>query len=198
MIADEDLSPPEETLRAPASEVVVESYRTNRSMFRIRTALASRVDVQEARDRIDDARRAQTVARWNLLPPVMLDVSYTRRGLGASATPLFGELFNGWRAGVSTSYALDRSDESAAAAVAVVSLQAAEQAAVDAEGAPRRRCAARAAPGPGPQARLTSSGKPSPWRNGSRGSRRFGTTAASPGTSTSSTPRTTCSRPTPD
>jgi outer membrane protein TolC len=98
----------------------------------VRTALAARSEVHEARDRIGDARRAETVARWQLLPPASLDVSYTRRGLGASS-PIFGNLFNGWRVGVSTSYALDHSDESAAAATAAVSVRAAEQAAVDAE-----------------------------------------------------------------
>jgi outer membrane protein TolC len=113
---------------------------------RIQTALRSRFDVQEARDRVVDARRAQSVARWNLLPPVMLDVSYTRRGFGASSTPLFGELFNGWRMGMSTSYALDRSDESAAAATTSVAVRAAEQVVVDTErrGAEEVRRACRA------------------------------------------------------
>ena len=98
----------------------------------MKTALATRHEVRESRDRIGDARRAETVARWHLLPPAALDISYTRRGLGA-ASPLFGELFNGWRVGVSTTYALDHSDESAAAAAAAVSVRAAEQASTDTE-----------------------------------------------------------------
>jgi outer membrane protein len=134
VLSDEDLSPPlYEGMRAASSEPRCGELQNESIAARIQTALASRLDVREARDRIGDARRAQTVARWNLLPPVMLDVSYTRRGLGASVAPLFGELFNGWRAGISTSYSFDRSDESAAAGVAGVSLHAAEQAAVDAE-----------------------------------------------------------------
>ena len=98
----------------------------------VKTALTTRHEVREARDRIGDARLAETVARWHLLPPVTLDVSYTRRGIGA-ASPVFGELFNGWRVGVSTTYALDHSDESAAAATAAVSVRAAEQASMDTE-----------------------------------------------------------------
>jgi outer membrane protein TolC len=131
LIADEELSP--STSEAPAPEMRCGGSPQEAVDTRIQMALASRLDVQEARDRIGDARRAQSVARWNLLPPVMLDVSYTRRGLGATATPLFGALFNGWRTGISTTYALDRTEESAVAAVAMVSVKAAQQAAVDVE-----------------------------------------------------------------
>ncbi|MBI4265740.1 MAG: TolC family protein [Acidobacteria bacterium] len=99
----------------------------------VQMALGSRLDVREARDRVADARRAQSVARWNLLPPVTVDATYTQRGLGAASSALFAQLFNGWRVGASTSYALDRSDESAAAAAAGVSVRAAEQAAIDIE-----------------------------------------------------------------
>jgi outer membrane protein TolC len=98
----------------------------------VQTALATRLDVREARDRIADARRGETVARWNLLPPVNLDLSYVKRGLGASSFAL-QPLFNGWHVGVSTSYSLDHSDQTAAAATAAVSSRAAERAAQDAE-----------------------------------------------------------------
>jgi outer membrane protein len=100
----------------------------------VRRALDSRVDLQEARDRIDDARRAQSVARWNLLPPISFDAQYTRRGIGGgpASTP-YASLFNGWRFGVSSSYALDRTDETAAAATAAVTVRAAERNAEDFE-----------------------------------------------------------------
>jgi outer membrane protein len=100
----------------------------------VRDALDSRVDVREARDRIDDAKRAQTVARWNLLPPITFDAQYSRRGIGGGpAAAAFATLFNGWRFGVSTSYALDRSEETAAAAAAAVTVRAVERDAEDTE-----------------------------------------------------------------
>ena len=99
----------------------------------IDTALVKRLDVQEAHDRIGDARRTESVARWNLLPPVNVDLSYTKRGIGSGASVAFGQLLNGWHVGVSTSYSLDRSDEAAAAAVAAVSSRAAQRDSADTE-----------------------------------------------------------------
>jgi outer membrane protein len=90
----------------------------------LRTAQATRLEVREAHDRIGDARRAESIARWNLLPPISADLSYTKRGLGGGAQS-FDQLFGGWRFGISSSYALNRSDESAAAATASVSTRAA-------------------------------------------------------------------------
>ena len=99
----------------------------------VRTALAHRLDVREARDRIADARRHQTVARWRLLPPVTLDARYTRRGLGSVGAYSFEELYNGWRVGLSTTYSFDRSDDMAFAAIADVTVRAAERDASDTE-----------------------------------------------------------------
>lgn len=99
----------------------------------VQSAMASRLEVRESRERIGDARRTKAVARWNLLPPVSLDVSYTKRGLGSSAPSLFNQMFNGWHVGISSSYALDRSDETAVAATAAVSVRAAEREAQDTE-----------------------------------------------------------------
>ena len=99
----------------------------------IQTALVRRADVQEAHDRINDARLNESVARWNLLPPVTLDVSYTKRGLGGSGAEIFGEIFNGWRVGVTTSYPLNSADQSAAAATASLAARSAERDSIDAE-----------------------------------------------------------------
>ena len=71
-------------------------------------ALANRLDVREARDRIADARRSASVAKWELLPPVNLEASYTQRGIGAARPYAYQPLFNGWHVGLSTSYGLDR------------------------------------------------------------------------------------------
>jgi outer membrane protein len=98
-------------------------------------ALANRLDVREARERISDARRGASVARWELLPPVNLLASYTQRGIGAARPYAFQPLFNGWQFGLSTSYGLDRSDAQAGAAVAAVAVHGAER---DAEDTGRR------------------------------------------------------------
>jgi outer membrane protein len=98
----------------------------------IAAAVARRPDVREARERIGDARRSEKVARWNLLPPVNLDLGYTQRGLGPGES-IYGQWLNGWRFGLSSSYAIDRSDETASAATAAVSVRAAERDARDIE-----------------------------------------------------------------
>ncbi len=96
------------------------------------SALAGRLDLQNVRARLDDARRSASVARWNLLPQVNLDVDYTRRGLGGSPSP-FASLFNGWRVGLSTTYAFDRASGTAAEGLAELQVRAAERAVADAE-----------------------------------------------------------------
>lgn len=96
-------------------------------------ALASRIEIRETRDRVADARRHAEIARWNLLPPMDLHVGYARRGLGSPAGEAFNQLLGGWRVGVSTTYAMDRSPERAAAETAQVSVRAAEQAVIDVE-----------------------------------------------------------------
>ena len=93
-------------------------------------ALSTRVDMLEARDRIGDARRSVAVSEWNLMPPVALNVSYTRRGVG-QPRETFLSAWNGWRVGLSTSYTLDRSTETAAAAQAQIALGAAVRSADD-------------------------------------------------------------------
>jgi outer membrane protein TolC len=99
----------------------------------VRLAISARVEVAEAHDRVGDASRGSNVAKWNLLPPVSLDVSYTQRGLGSPGGDALNALVGGWRVGLSTSYSLDRSAEAAAAATARVSVSAAERAAHDME-----------------------------------------------------------------
>lgn len=96
-------------------------------------ALVSRPEVLEAHDRIGDAERTVSVSRWNLLPQVNFNASYTERGLGPSPMPGLAALLNGWRFGLTTNYALDRSEQIAAAGHANVSLHAAERLALDTE-----------------------------------------------------------------
>ena len=90
----------------------------------VERALTLRLDLQEARDQVDDARRTASLARQNLLPQVDLNVAVTQTGRG----PGFGDAL---RAGdsrvdvaVSASYPLERSQDRAQAAVARLDLDA--------------------------------------------------------------------------
>ncbi len=96
-------------------------------------AIATRPDVMESREQIVDARRNQTVARWNLLPDLNLNVSYARRGIGMADAALLNDLLGGWKFGIASSYALDRTVQTAAAATAGIEMLAAEQHAIETE-----------------------------------------------------------------
>lgn len=96
-------------------------------------ALARRLDLQESRDRIDDAARAEAVAQWTALPDVQVTASYTRRGLAGEAGSVFNDWLGGWRAGVSTTYGLQRAAASALTASAAINVRAAERATLNRE-----------------------------------------------------------------
>jgi len=98
-----------------------------------RSVLGDRLDIQSARARLTDARWSASIAQWNLLPQMNLDVSYSRFGLGASPADSFTQLFNGWHVGLSTTYSLDRRADSAAAVLAQVGVRGAERAVGEAE-----------------------------------------------------------------
>jgi outer membrane protein TolC len=97
----------------------------------LQRALADRVDARTARDRVVGARRAVDTSRWSQLPQVDLNVDYLRRGLGPGVAPGYAALTNGWRLGLSTTYALDRGGAAAGAALAQIDLREAERAAAD-------------------------------------------------------------------
>jgi outer membrane protein TolC len=90
-------------------------------------ALERRIDMHEARDRRADAGRAESTARWSALPDVQLTAGYTRRGLGGDGPPIFGNWLTGWRAGVNTTYGLQRDAASAAAAASAITVRAADR-----------------------------------------------------------------------
>jgi outer membrane protein, multidrug efflux system len=99
----------------------------------IASALSSRPELREARDGVGDARRSAQIAKWNLMPPVSLDVSYTRRGIGMPGGDALNGLVGGWRIGISSGFATDRASGRAAAESAELSVAAAERAARTAE-----------------------------------------------------------------
>jgi outer membrane protein TolC len=96
-------------------------------------ALASRPELDEARDRVHDAERRARVARCDLLPPLSLDMSYTRRGIGVPGADVLNTMMGGWRVAVNSAYGLDRAAERAAAETSQISVAAAERAVRDAE-----------------------------------------------------------------
>jgi len=96
-------------------------------------ARATRLELSEARDRVADAERHASIARWNLLPDLSLNASYTRRGLGSATTAVLNDLFGGWRLAVTTSYRLDRTVEASAAERAGIAVGAERRALADLE-----------------------------------------------------------------
>lgn len=116
-----DLAPPVDPAAPDADEALV------------RLACATRADVQEARDRIADARRGAAIARWSLLPPLTLAVSYTRWGLGRGLPDPFARAASGLRVTLTTDYALDRANERAAVAAADLTVAAATRSAEEVE-----------------------------------------------------------------
>jgi outer membrane protein len=99
----------------------------------VERARAQRLDLSEARDQVDDARRSAALARQNLLPQLDLSVGLARVGLG----PTFG---SAWQAGdsrvnvfVTTSYPLERSTQAVDRAVAEIAVTSSERALVETE-----------------------------------------------------------------
>jgi outer membrane protein TolC len=88
----------------------------------VERALAARLELVEARDQVDDARRSASLAKQNLLPQVDLNLGVTQLGFGSS----FG---TAWRAGdtqvnvfLSASYPLPQASQRATRAVADLEL----------------------------------------------------------------------------
>ncbi|GMR24436.1 MAG: hypothetical protein BMS9Abin37_2981 [Acidobacteriota bacterium] len=87
-------------------------------------ALRNRLEVREERDRIDDARRAQVVSKQSLLPQLDLNVRYEQRGIGDSLGSSFNFQDSAFNVFLSTSYALDRTNERASFALSQIDVDA--------------------------------------------------------------------------
>jgi outer membrane protein TolC len=98
----------------------------------VHASVNNRLDVRSAHARLTDAKLNASVAQWNLLPQLNLDLNYTHRGLTGFA-PDISSLLNGWRMGLSTTYSLNRSADSSAAAAAQVAVGGAQRAVADAK-----------------------------------------------------------------
>ncbi len=99
----------------------------------VQRARDQRLDLQEARDQVEDAQRSASLARQNLLPQLDLNLGVARIGQG----PSFG---SAWRAGdtrvnvfFTTSYPLEHSSLSINRAVAEIEVSARARAVVQRE-----------------------------------------------------------------
>ena len=92
----------------------------------VATAIGARLDLIEMRDRVADARRAGAVAKWNLVPDVIVEAVYTGRAV--AAVPGAIDLRRpGWHVQVGAAYAFDRAGARASLASAEMATRAAER-----------------------------------------------------------------------
>lgn len=94
----------------------------------VQKALANRLELREAEDAVDDARRAASVAGQRLLPQLDLNVGITRTGYGASFSDTFHGMDKRLDIFVTTSYPVERSAARAAKAVADLQVSARQRA----------------------------------------------------------------------
>jgi outer membrane protein len=91
-------------------------------------ALENRLELREAQDQVDDARRTASLARQNLLPQLDVNVGVSRSGFG----PTYGDALHSTDTRVdayfTTSYPIERSAEQAGKAVAELEVQSRERA----------------------------------------------------------------------
>lgn len=87
-------------------------------------ALASRLDLHEMRDRVQDARRAASVAKWNLVPDITVEATYAAP---VGDRVLFDGFRPGWSVRLGTTYALDAAASRATIAAAEIGTRAAER-----------------------------------------------------------------------
>ncbi len=86
-------------------------------------ASAQRLDLQEARDQVEDARRAASLARQELLPQVDLSVDYTRTGRSSSFSDAWNLADHRLGLSVSTSYPLETTASRTRAALAGIDVE---------------------------------------------------------------------------
>jgi outer membrane protein TolC len=120
--------PPADPVEPEAAELPAADDRFEPAEALVRRALEARLEVAEARDRVDDARRSLSLATQNLLPQLDLNVGVTRLGFGGS----FGDA---WSAGdsrvevfLSASYPLQQQAQRASRAVARIEVGSRERA----------------------------------------------------------------------
>lgn len=87
-------------------------------------ALQNRIEVREETDQISDAERSLAVSRQNLLPELDFNLRYEERGIADSFYRSFAFRDRAFNVFLSTSYALDRSQENASYALSQIDVGA--------------------------------------------------------------------------
>ena len=90
-------------------------------------ALENRLDLQETRDEVADARRTSSLARQNMLPQLDVNVGVSQFGTGTSYSSAFNTAARRVNVFLSTSYSLERSSEAANSAVAQLDVNSRER-----------------------------------------------------------------------
>jgi outer membrane protein TolC len=114
VVLPEDLGPPVEPL-----QILIER------------ALQNRLDLQEAADQVDDARRSAALARQNLLPQVDLLVAASRVGAGATVDAALSTADSRVDVAVASSYPLKQASNRASRVAAEAQETAKQRALVE-------------------------------------------------------------------
>jgi outer membrane protein TolC len=93
----------------------------------VHRALASRLELLEVRDQVEDARRAASLARQNRLPQLDLNLAVTQLGYGGSFADAWAAADRRVEVSVSTSYPFEQSTQRATSAVAQIQVGARER-----------------------------------------------------------------------
>jgi outer membrane protein TolC len=86
-------------------------------------ALADRLDLQEVRDQVDDARRAASLARQDLLPQLDLSLGFTRSGKSSTFSDAWNLADHRVSLSFSTSYPLETTASRTRAALAGIDVE---------------------------------------------------------------------------
>jgi outer membrane protein TolC len=94
----------------------------------VERALLNRVELVESRAQVDDARRAASIARQNLLPRLDVTLGVNRTGYGATFRDSLNAGDNRFDVSLSTSYPIERAGDRTQKAVAEIAVVAGERA----------------------------------------------------------------------
>jgi len=79
----------------------------------LQEALENRLELEDARERIEEAERQLTIAKQNLLPPLDVSLRYTIRGEGDAFDKSLEMDDEFWGVGINSSFSLDLAQERA-------------------------------------------------------------------------------------
>jgi outer membrane protein TolC len=88
----------------------------------VQRALSTRLDLEEARDQVDDARRGASLAKQNLLPQLDLNLGFIKEGFGTSFSSAWNAGDQRFNVFFSASYPIERSADLVSKALADVAL----------------------------------------------------------------------------